>query len=273
MRTNLSARSAKGRMRIVQTWPRSTEGYEPLQITADRVDCWFVSLATFPTDAESLAVASLSKDERKRATGFYFERRRQCRIRSHAALRLLLGRYLMTAPDARRPATWNSTSVTPVTRCWSASRSILPSELILNWFEMFRTFSQLPNVISRRASSRNCLDWLPSRREGSYVTWTHKEAFVKALGLGLLFPFDSFCTSRQDRPPRLTQADGAVCPDWTIADLAPVRECKAAVAVRQRNVTFHCREAKWPWLLARRGDTTNNSCDSMKSFGGAKNEN
>jgi hypothetical protein len=51
-------------MRTVQTWPAATEGCNgPLQLTADRVDCWFVSLAAFPADAESLAVAILSKDD------------------------------------------------------------------------------------------------------------------------------------------------------------------------------------------------------------------
>jgi 4'-phosphopantetheinyl transferase len=88
-------------MRTVQTWPVATEGCNGrLQLTADRADCWFVSLATFPADAENLAAAILSRDERKRATGFYFERQRQYYIRSHAALRLFLGQYLMTAPDA-----------------------------------------------------------------------------------------------------------------------------------------------------------------------------
>jgi hypothetical protein len=65
------------------------------------------------------------------------------------------------------------------------------------------------------------------------VTWTRKEAFIKALGLGFSFPLDAFCTGCQDRPPRLTQG-GAVCSDWTIADLAPVRGYKAAVAGMSR---------------------------------------
>jgi len=83
------------------------------------------------------------------------------------------------------------------------------------------------------------------------VTWTRKEAFVKALGLGLSFPLDAFCTGRQDRPARLTQR-GAVSSKWTISDLAPARGYKAAVAVRQPSIALNCREVTWPWLLARR---------------------
>ena len=111
------------------------------------------------------------------------------------------------------------------------------------------------------------------RCESFYVTWTRKEALVKALGLGLSFPLDAFCTGRQDRPPRLTQVGGAVWSDWTIADLAPVPGYKAAVAVRQPNVALHCREVSWPWLLARRRDTANDYCNPTKSLRGAKNEN
>lgn len=88
-------------MKTVRNWPAPTpEGTGPLQLTSDRVDCWFLSLASFPADAESYAVAILSKEEERRAASFYFEHQRQCYIRSRAALRLLLGRYLMTAPEA-----------------------------------------------------------------------------------------------------------------------------------------------------------------------------
>jgi phosphopantetheinyl transferase len=93
------------------------------------------------------------------------------------------------------------------------------------------------------------------RCESFYVTWTRKEALVKALGLGLSFPLDAFCTGRQDCPPRLTQGDVAWS-DWTIADLAPGPGYEAAIAVRQPDVALHFREVNWAWLLARSGSRT-----------------
>ena len=254
-------------MRTVQPWPAATEGCNgPLQLTADRVDCWFVSLATFPADAESLAVAILSKDERKRATGFYFERQRQSYIRSHAALRLLLRRYLMNAPDAiaivadiyGRPTLAARAGGLEFNLSHSGDAVLvgvsLHSALGVD-IELVRDVPDFLAIAKRHFAPSEIEEMLrlaPAQRcEGFYVTWTRKEAFIKALGLGLSFPLDAFCTGRQDRPPRLTQG-GAVCSDWTIADVAPVRGYKAAVAARQPNVALHCREVSWPWLLARR---------------------
>jgi 4'-phosphopantetheinyl transferase len=271
-------------MRTVQTWPAATEGCNgPLQLTADRVDCWFVSLATFPADAESLAAAILSKDERKRARGFYFERQRQYYIRSHAALRLLLGQYLMTAIVAdiygrlmlaarAGGLEFNLSHSGDAVLVGVSLHAPLGVDI-----ELVRDVPDFLAIAKRHFAPSEVEELLrlaPEQRcEGFYVTWTRKEALVKALGLGLSFPLDAFCTGRQDRPPRLTQVGGAVCSDWTIADLAPVRGYKAAVAVRQPHVALYCREVSWPWLLARRGDTANNCYNSMKSFGGAKNEN
>src|SRR5215470_4323550 len=88
-------------MKTIGNWPAPPqESGGPLQLTPDRVDCWFVSLAGFPAHAESCWFAILSRDEKRRAADFYFEHQRHCYMRSHVALRLLLGRYLMTAPEA-----------------------------------------------------------------------------------------------------------------------------------------------------------------------------
>ena len=81
------------------------------------------------------------------------------------------------------------------------------------------------------------------------MTWTRREALAKAVGLGLSSALDAFCTGRQDRPPRLTEVGSAFCSDWTIADLTTLPGYKAAVAVHQPNVAFHCREVDWSWLL------------------------
>jgi len=276
-------------MRIVQTWPAATEGYDgPLPLAADRVDCWFVSLATFPADAEGPAVAILSEDEGKRATRFHFERQRQCYIRSHAALRLLLARYLMTAPDSiaivadafGRPMLAAPAGDLEFNLSHSGDAALvgvsLRSPLGVD-IELVRDVPDFLAIAERHFAPSEVEDLLrlaPERRCGGfYVTWTRKEAFVKALGLGLSFPLDAFCTGRQDRPPHLTQTGGAVCADWTIADLAPLQGYKAAVAVRQPNVEFHCREVSWPWLFEGRRNTTSNYCNSVESHDGTKNQN
>jgi hypothetical protein len=72
---------------------------------------------------------------------------------------------------------------------------------------------------------------------------------VKALGLGLSYPLDAFCTGPQDAPPRLRPTGGAPYSDWTLTDLAPAEGYKGAVAVRSPMIALRSRQAEWPWLL------------------------
>ena len=253
-------------MRTIQPCLTTTEECNgPSQLTADRVDCWFVSLATFPSDFESLAAAILSRDERKRARGFRFERQRQYYIRCRAFLRFLLGRYLQTAPDAiailadiyGRPMLGARDGALAFNLSHSGDIALvgvtLQSPLGVD-IELIRDIPDFLAVADRcfaPSEIEQLLRLAPAQRcEGFYMTWTRKEAYIKALGLGMTFPLDAFCTGGQDRPPRLTQG-GTVCSEWTIADLTLVRGYKAAMAVRQPNVALHCREISWPWLLAR----------------------
>lgn len=254
-------------MRTVQSRPAATKGCNaPVPFTADCLDCWFVSLATFPADAENLAIAILSKDERKRATGFHFDHQRQTYIRSHAALRLLLARYLTIKPDTidlvadvyGRPTLAAGAGGLEFNLSHSGDAALVGVSLhhaLGVDIEMVRDGPDLLAIAKRHFAPieiRELLRLAPEQRcEGFFVTWTRKEAFIKALGLGLSFPLDAFCTGPQDRPPQLTQ-EGVIRLDWTIADVAPVRGYKAAVAVNQPNVTVRCREARWPWLLAWR---------------------
>ena len=203
--------------KTVRSWPMPTEGCNgPLQLTADRVDCWFVSLASFPADAESQAVAILSKDEKKRAAGFYFERQRQCYIRSHAALRLLLGRYLMTAPntvtivadDYGRPMLAGTAIDLKFNLSHSGDAALVGISLHSPVGVDIELVRDVPDHLAIAQSNfapsevKVFLRLAPERRcEGFCVTWTRKEAFVKALGMGLSFPLATFCTGRPDRPP------------------------------------------------------------------------
>jgi 4'-phosphopantetheinyl transferase len=235
----------------------------PIVLAANCVDCWVISLAAFPDDVDHFAFALLSDDERNRASRLYFERDRHCYVRSHAALRLLLARYLMMKPDAitfaanssGRPMLSGYPEDFQFNLSHSADAALVAvsrgSALGID-IERIRAVSDMMEIAKRSFTSTEFAAlsrFDPEQRtDGFFITWTRKEAFVKGLGLGLSSRLDAICTGRQDRPPRLT-IDGAACRGWTIADLSLLEGYKAAVAVRQTDVAVHCQEIGWQYLL------------------------
>jgi 4'-phosphopantetheinyl transferase len=251
-------------MTMFRSWPAATEGQGSARALApDRVDCWGVSLTDFPAGAEAVAAALLSADERERAARFHFERHQTLYIRAHAALRLILARYLGVAPASLcivPDATGRPILAPAAGLHFNLSHSgdaalvaVACSAPVGVDIEVVREIADFVAIARRHFAPAEVDDLLrlppEQQRDGFYVTWTRKEAFVKALGLGLSFPLGSFCTGAQDRAPRLTQVTGALYSDWSMADLAPADGYKAAVAVHQPGVAIDCRDARWPWLL------------------------
>jgi len=73
------------------------------------------------------------------------------------------------------------------------------------------------------------------RVPGFYDCWTRKEAYVKAVGAGLLAPLDSFEVAFEPhRPPALLSVDGSVreAAQWNMWTLEPAPGYRAAVIVR-----------------------------------------
>jgi 4'-phosphopantetheinyl transferase len=76
------------------------------------------------------------------------------------------------------------------------------------------------------------------RRAAFFATWVRKEAFVKALGVGLSLPLDRFTVaSDPDAPARLLSAEGEEPSRWTLLDLAEPNFA-AAVAVESNHATL-----------------------------------
>ncbi len=247
-----------------ELWSWSAPVQGDIALPTERVDCWAVALAALPADAEATATALLSADERARAERFRFDRHRRLYISSHAALRLLLARYLRASPASLviaaeangRPILASPAGRLQFNVSHSGDLALVAVSCIAPLGVDIEEVRDLPDFvdIARRyfapTEVEHLLRLAPRERLGGFfVTWTRKEAFVKALGLGLSFPLDAFCTGRPDRPPSLTQAEGAADADWTMADLLPGGEYKGALAIRHPSVKIDCRQAAWSWLL------------------------
>jgi 4'-phosphopantetheinyl transferase len=74
-----------------------------------------------------------------------------------------------------------------------------------------------------------------ARVRAFYNCWTRKEAYAKAVGVGLALPFERFCVSvaESPEPAILTLADDDPRA-WTLRSLEPWPGYVAAVASRQR---------------------------------------
>jgi len=87
---------------------------------------------------------------------------------------------------------------------------------------------------------------LDQRETAFFTCWTRKEAYIKAQGLGLSLPLESFDVSLTPNEPailRATRPDPQEAARWTLLPL-DVDPCyQAAVAVETRNAEFKL----WDW--------------------------
>lgn len=75
---------------------------------------------------------------------------------------------------------------------------------------------------------------------GFFSIWTRKEALVKAMGLGLVYAFDSFSVSPTGEGPFRFELENR---RWTLLPLYPAPEYYAALAVEGDAVPLRC----WTW--------------------------
>jgi 4'-phosphopantetheinyl transferase len=246
-------------------WPAIAQGDAPLTLPTDRVDCWAVSLTALPADVEGMLHTLLSASELERAERFRFEPLRARYISRHAALRLLISRYLRASPASirvvhetnGRPILEDPASRLHFNLSHSGDLALVAVSCIAPVGVDVEEVRNIPDFaeIARDQFALTEVEALfrvplQKRLFAFFVTWTRKEAFVKALGLGLSFPLDTFSTGRPDRPPLLSLG-GAPCTDWTMTDLLPSRGHTASVAIRHPNVSIRCQRAEWSWLLER----------------------
>jgi 4'-phosphopantetheinyl transferase len=182
----------------------------PPPLAADEVHVWRIALAQQPAGFARLA-ARLSPSEQRRAARFRFERDRRRYQVAHGALRELLAGYLDHEPE--RLDFVEGTHGKPVLAtpqgaelCFNLSHS---GELALCAvscrrevgvdLEQVRELSDA-DALARRffaEAETTALAALPAveRLPAFFRCWTRKEAYLKAVGAGLLQALDGFQVS------------------------------------------------------------------------------
>lgn len=192
----------------------------------------------------------LSPRERERAARFRFaDHQRRFQI-GHGALRAILGGYLGVDPTAVQfaqgprgkpylegPGPFFNLSHSGKLALIAVADSEVGVDL-----EKVRHLESLTAIARRHFSPFEfaALDALDgdARELAFYRCWTRKEAYIKALGVGLSMPLDTFDVSLGEQPELLACRDGHESPaEWSLVDASPGPEFVAAIALRGRGRT------------------------------------
>jgi 4'-phosphopantetheinyl transferase len=219
-------------------------------ITHDSVHVWIADLAGYIPSANEFLL-TLSPDEQVRADRFVFELHRGRFIACRGILRDILGHYTGVAPKLLRfdyntygkPELASDPGRGQVKFNIShsaglAAFAITSGRRIGIDIEHVRPLDDLHSITKRffSASEQEALANLAPEEStrGFFSCWTRKEAFIKAKGMGLSIPLDSFDVSvHPDEPPRLLRDSGdpGETEKWSMAALRPSDDYVGALAV------------------------------------------
>jgi len=225
---------------------------QELLLANDEVHVWCATLNQPPT-IQAQFEKILSSDERSRANRFRFEDGRRHFIAGRGFLRMLLGRYLHTAPEHIRFA--YTTNGKPFLASQEHTQDIhfnISHSHILALYafvqhreigvdiEYMRAFSDADAIVDRFFSGQEqrVFHALPVEKqaEAFYAGWTRKEAYLKASGDGLTVPLSQFEVSlAPDEAARILAIEGDVhkATEWFLHDIAvPDTTYKAAIILR-----------------------------------------
>jgi len=236
----------------------------------DQVDIWrvFLDASTPPstslmTDPVESFESTLSADENQRAARFVFPQDRHRFILSHGHMRGILVRYLHRGPE-RLEFTVNDYGK-PVLADHSLEFNLSHSGdfalLAVSRHgrvgvdvERIRQDMEFEDLARRFFSQQEYSDLMDlpqeQRKAAFFRCWTLKEAYIKAHGLGLSLPLDSFDVSLalSDQPVlRATRPDPTEASRWTLLSFEVDSDHAGAVAVEGINSEFRF----WDWPAIR----------------------
>jgi len=222
---------------------RTNDGVKPRH-----VDVWFLDLDALSSDI-SWAIDILSADERRRAAAFHAERTSRRFAACRAGVRRILASRTSVDPAMirfrygrhGRPDLADNPLDLRFSVSHSSGHAVVAvthqSDLGID-IEESRRIDHLDSLAQRYLAPVE-IEQLASaddRVRGFWMVWTRKEAYVKALGIGLSGPICEFAVSLLE-PARLltTGKPGDDSADWTLLDLS-YDAFTVALAVRARRV-------------------------------------
>ncbi|MEX0794301.1 MAG: 4'-phosphopantetheinyl transferase superfamily protein [Pirellulaceae bacterium] len=223
-------------------------GYDRLELASGQLHLWRISLNALPGQLPTMR-ESLSGDERQRAARFVADDHARRFVVAHSAMREILGRYLgLSARELRletgqhgkpRLARAYKTSLS-FNLSHSADLAVLavaPGGEVGIDIEQVREIRSFPMMLERCLSraERNDLGRMPAeRRHAEFLRfWTHKEAYVKAFGVGLRQPMDGITVDLVAPPARKVVNHFGIFPDQGnvyLTDIHPGEGFVGAVA-------------------------------------------
>jgi 4'-phosphopantetheinyl transferase len=225
-----------------------------LDLGSHQVDIWRVSLDLPPVSVKQME-STLPADESERASKFHFDYDRNRFTLAHASLRRVLARYLHIQPHRINFSVneYGKPSLPPETEIhFNLSHSSKFALIAVSRnrnigvdVEKIRVDIELENLASRYFSPHESSELLalpPEQRAiGFFNCWTRKEAYIKAQGLGLSLPLDSFDVSLTPAEPtllRATRPDSTESARWTLLSLLVDTGYAGALAVEGKDLEF-----------------------------------
>ncbi|WP_245915919.1 4'-phosphopantetheinyl transferase family protein [Merismopedia glauca] len=223
-------------------------------LSVDAIHIWCASLQRSVSEVEQLA-ASLSKDERDRASRFHFPHHQRRFIVARGLLRHLLADYLAVSPkeiefsylQRGKPELAGDRHLQ-----FNLSHS---EELVVYAFclshpvgidvEYLRSTPDLEPIAARFFTKWEYdeLRSLPpaERTSAFFRCWTRKEAYLKACGDGIGGGLDQIEVSLTPEA-QIRQIHNSVLTDrdWDLQNLAPAVGYVGAIAAQASNLHLHC---------------------------------
>lgn len=226
---------------------------DDLELRSHQVDIWRVSLDLQPDSVKSLE-SSLSEDEIQRSARFHFDTDRQRFIVAHGCLRGILARYLrcesrqleFSVDGYGKPSLPGHEIEFNLSHSGSYALVAVSRQHRLGVdLELIRNDVEIESLATRFFSPTEVTELmalpLEQRPLGFFNCWTRKEAYIKAQGLGLSLPLDSFDVSLSPNTPailRATRPNQYEALQWTLLSFDVEAGYVGAAAVHGQGSVF-----------------------------------